>query len=129
MSLLALPARLTVVCDVSIADALLGLVIVRLTAAFSDPSIAELSTAESMGQALTDNASVNVSTCCATDLKFVIPAQLRVGRQTRVWSAITVACNGMANGHQWKVAKNTVNRRKNNSMENNCSLFLATPLS
>ncbi len=124
MSLLALPARLTVVSDVSIADALPGLVIVRLTAAFSDPSIAE-----SMRQALIDSASINVSACCATDLKFIIPAQLRVGRQTRVWSAITVACNGMANGYQWRVAKNTVNRRKNNSMENNCSLILATSLS
>jgi hypothetical protein len=93
-------------------------------AAFSDPSIAE-----SMRQALTDNASVNVSTCCATDLKVIIPAQLRVGRQTREWSAITVACDGTTNGHRWEVAKNAVNRRKNNGTETVCSLFLATPLS
>jgi hypothetical protein len=110
-------------------DALLGLAIVRLTAAFLDPATVESSAAESMRQALIDSASINVSACCATDLKFIIPAQLRVGRQTRVWSAITVACDGMANGHQWRVAKNTVNRRKNNSMENNCSLILATSLS
>jgi hypothetical protein len=129
MSLPAFPARLTAGSDVSIADALLGLVIVRLTAAFSDPTVAESSIAESMRQALTDNASVNVSTCCAIDLKLIIPAQLRVGRQTRVWSAITVACDGAITGIQREVTKNAVSRRKNYGLETVRSLFLVTPLS
>jgi hypothetical protein len=77
MSLLAFPARLTAASAVSIVDALLGEVIVRLTATtFTGSSIAEsdLSCAESMRQAPIDNAVSNVSACGADDLKFIIPA-------------------------------------------------------
>jgi len=124
MSLLALPARLTVESDVSIVDALVGEVIVTLTAAPSTPSFAG-----PMRQALTDNASSNVSTCCATDRVFIIPGQLRIGRQTRVRSATTAARDGTVNGHQWEITKNAVKRQKNNGGQSVPSLFLATPLS
>ena len=93
-------------------DALLGDMIVRLTAAFSGPS-----TDEFVRQALTDNANSNVSACCAPNLQFIIPAQLRVGRQIRAWSAITVARDGAVTGNQRKVTKNAVSRRKNKGLE------------
>ena len=72
--ILAEPARLTAASTMSIVDALLGEVIVTLMAA--------LSFAESERQAQIDSASSNVSACCVIDLRLIIPAQLRVGRQT-----------------------------------------------
>jgi len=64
-----------------------------------------------------DSVSSNVSTCCATDLEFIIRAQFRVGRQTREQSAIDVACKGSVTGNEWEVTNNAVKRRKNNGVK------------